>query len=97
MKKIKSRSEKKSKWLIFILIIAILFFSLQVFMIYFSFIPTVLLPYEKHPEVYIHLKTAFTKVFYWMTVWPLSFLSLVVGIIYGNVKKKKEKRNGTGS
>jgi hypothetical protein len=52
----------------------------DILFIYLKFIPTVLDPFKKVPDIYEQLRFAFNKVVIWLMVWPISFFS-VLGVM----------------
>jgi hypothetical protein len=76
----KRLSGANPKLIVFIFIFFTIFFICEILFIYLKFIPTVLDPFKKVPDIYEQLTFAFDKVVIWLMVWPISFFS-VLGVM----------------
>ncbi|MBW1820387.1 MAG: hypothetical protein JRI92_01275 [Deltaproteobacteria bacterium] len=80
----KRLSGAKPKLIVFIFIFSAFFFIGEILFIYLKFIPTVIDPFKKVPEMYDQLRFAFDKVLIWLMVWPLSFFALLGAVFYSS-------------
>ena len=80
----KRLSGSKPKLIVFIFIFSAFFFIGEILFIYLKFIPTVIDPFKKAPDMYNLLKFAFDKVVIWLMIWPLSFFSLLGVMAYSS-------------